>query len=89
MVGWFDGLMDRTQYMYMATHSIDHEPTHKSTATQTAVTTNPENEVLWHAWGVAEKRDGNFGVARKLLRKVFFVCVVLCGCRWWGCGRVG
>lgn len=39
-------------------------------ARQTAVATNPENEVLWHAWGVAEKRDGNFGVARKLLRKV-------------------
>lgn len=36
---------------------------------QTAVQSNPENEVLWHAWGVAERREGNFGVARKLLRK--------------------
>lgn len=36
---------------------------------QTAVQSNTDNEVLWHAWGVAEKRDGNFGVARKLLRK--------------------
>lgn len=31
--------------------------------------TNPKNEVLWHSWGVAEKRDGNFRVARKLLRQ--------------------
>jgi hypothetical protein len=28
-----------------------------------------ENEVLWHAWGMAEKRDGNYAVARKLLRR--------------------
>ena len=32
---------------------------------QTAVQSNTDSEVLWHAWGVSEKRDGNFGVARK------------------------